>query len=101
MLFRLKFDASSVLQPLTGALVGGPDASDNFEDDRTNDKQSRVSLDTNAALHIAVAALRHLEMKGTLHSSDSPVLHFSPVSLFAALASSLFLSRAFGDFGLL
>ena len=31
-----------------GALVGGPDAEDNFEDNRNNYKQSEVALDYNS-----------------------------------------------------
>ena len=31
-----------------GALVGGPDAEDKFEDSRSNYKQSEVALDYNA-----------------------------------------------------
>lgn len=35
---------------LTGALVGGPDARDNYEDDRTDYQRNEVALDYNAAL---------------------------------------------------
>ena len=34
---------------LVGALVGGPDISDRYYDDRKNYKQSEVALDYNAA----------------------------------------------------
>lgn len=62
---------SANLQPLIGALVGGPDENDKFEDLRTNDKQSRVSLDTNAALHVASIALYHLQIQEKLFSNRS------------------------------
>ena len=55
-------------QPLFGALVGGPDINDGFEDRRMNHKQSRVSLDTNAALHVAAVALLDLEEDDILFS---------------------------------
>merc|ERR1719220_36675 len=47
---------------LTGALVGGPNELDEFEDQRVNNAQSRVSLDANAGLQAAAASLRHLQL---------------------------------------
>jgi len=78
-------------QSLTGALVGGPDAQDRFEDNRMNDNQNRVSLDTNAVLYAAVSALRHLEFKGNLyadHGGYATPLHCSiTVTLLMTLIS--------------
>ena len=37
---------------LDGALVGGPNQKDNFEDSRKNVKQSEVALDYNAGLQV-------------------------------------------------
>ena len=47
---------------LVGALVAGPDANDAFADDRANLAQSRVTVDQNAALTGALAAL--VQMRG-------------------------------------
>ena len=37
---------------LEGALVGGPNQTDHFEDDRKNVKQSEVALDYNAGFQV-------------------------------------------------
>lgn len=50
-------------QVLFGALVGGPDQTDRFYDDRSNYKQSEVALDFNAGFQGAMAAQLHLEME--------------------------------------
>ena len=50
-------------QVLFGALVGGPDQTDRFYDDRGNYKQSEVALDFNAGFQGAMAAQLHLEME--------------------------------------
>ncbi len=42
---------------LTGALVGGPDNSDNFVDDRTKYEATEVTTDYNAAFQGAVARM--------------------------------------------
>ncbi|XP_006814447.2 endoglucanase A-like [Saccoglossus kowalevskii] len=51
---------------LTGALVGGPDMRDYFDDERANIHKNEVALDYNAAFQSAVAGLKHLEMEGKL-----------------------------------
>ena len=42
-------------QQLTGALVGGPDRDDNYEDDRTNHKTNEVAIDYNSGFQGAIA----------------------------------------------
>jgi hypothetical protein len=42
---------------LTGALVGGPDANDNYVDDRRDYVQNEVATDYNAGFQSAVAGL--------------------------------------------
>ncbi|XP_077994718.1 uncharacterized protein LOC144448371 [Glandiceps talaboti] len=49
---------------LYGALVGGPDQSDVFKDDRKDYAQSEVALDFNAGFQSALAALKHLQLEG-------------------------------------
>uniref|UniRef100_H2ZAZ4 Endoglucanase n=1 Tax=Ciona savignyi TaxID=51511 RepID=H2ZAZ4_CIOSA len=44
---------------LNGALVGGPDYNDTFQDSRSNFKQNEVALDYNAGFQGAVAALQY------------------------------------------
>ncbi|XP_041455178.1 endoglucanase E-4-like isoform X1 [Lytechinus variegatus] len=46
-------------QTLTGALVGGPDSNDNYEDRRDDYKSNEVACDYNAGFQSAVAGLRH------------------------------------------
>jgi len=43
--------------PLYGALAGGPDANDNYSDDRTNYNSNEVALDYNAAFQMNLAFL--------------------------------------------
>ena len=45
---------------LKGALVGGPDENDNYEDDRTNYEMNEVTTDYNAGFQSAVAGLKQL-----------------------------------------
>ncbi|XP_077864543.1 endoglucanase E-4-like [Saccoglossus kowalevskii] len=47
---------------LTGGLVGGPDITDAFDDNRANYAQTEVALEYNAAFQSAVAGLKHLEL---------------------------------------
>ena len=51
-------------QTLWGALVGGPDASDNYVDTRTNYQSNEVATDYNAAFQSAVAGLLKLAVQG-------------------------------------
>ncbi|KAK7093281.1 uncharacterized protein [Littorina saxatilis] len=48
---------------LYGALVGGPDGSDKYEDSRNNYVNNEVANDYNAGFQSAVAGLRHLLLK--------------------------------------
>ncbi|XP_066989121.1 uncharacterized protein [Macrobrachium rosenbergii] len=62
---------------LTGALVGGPDASDNYVDRRDDYKSNEVTTDYNAGFQSAVAALRVLADCGnstgtTVYTSTIP-----------------------------
>ncbi|XP_070565202.1 endoglucanase E-4-like [Ptychodera flava] len=60
----------SVDQPnahvLYGALVGGPGANDDYEDDRQDYYKNEVTLDYNAGFQSAVAGLLHLELTDQL-----------------------------------
>lgn len=47
-------------QVLNGALVGGPDANDNYSDNRDNYQQNEVAVDYNAGFQSAVAGLVQL-----------------------------------------
>uniref|UniRef100_F6RXE4 cellulase n=2 Tax=Ciona intestinalis TaxID=7719 RepID=F6RXE4_CIOIN len=53
---------------LYGALVGGPTPLDDFSDLRTEEEQSRVSLDANAGFQAAVAGIIHLKLNQLLSS---------------------------------
>lgn len=63
---------------LHGALVGGPDANDSFEDDRSNYRQSEVALDYNAGFTGALARLHPTDPGDLLpdfgHPHDPDVL---------------------------
>ena len=51
-------------QILFGGLVGGPDANDNYSDDRSNYVSNEVATDYNAGFQGAVAALQTLAING-------------------------------------
>ncbi|XP_002739246.1 uncharacterized protein LOC100366322 [Saccoglossus kowalevskii] len=51
---------------LYGALVGGPDETDSYTDDRQDYFKNEVTLDYNAAFQSAVAGLRHLQLIGVM-----------------------------------
>ncbi|XP_002739248.2 endoglucanase A-like [Saccoglossus kowalevskii] len=53
-------------QVLYGAMVGGPDANDNYKDARKDYFKNEVSLDFNAGFQSVVAGLRHLQLIGEL-----------------------------------
>ncbi|XP_077990544.1 endoglucanase E-4-like [Glandiceps talaboti] len=55
---------------LYGALVGGPNSDDSFEDRRTNFAQNSVACDYNAGFQSAIAGLRHLEANGELQPKE-------------------------------
>jgi len=48
---------------LTGALVGGPDDTDKYEDSRKDYVHNEVAMDYNAGFQTAVAGLAHLKNK--------------------------------------
>ena len=56
-LFRCGWQSYKTNEPnpivLEGALVGGPNQNDQFEDDRKNVKQSEVALDYNAGFQVS------------------------------------------------
>lgn len=45
---------------LTGALVGGPDANDNYVDDRTDDVMAAVNCEYNSGFQSSLAGTRFL-----------------------------------------
>jgi hypothetical protein len=51
---------------ITGALVGGPDQSDNYPDIRNDYQRSEVALDYNAGFTGAAAGLSHFHGTGQL-----------------------------------
>lgn len=53
-------------QVLRGALVGGPDQSDTYVDDRNDYVKNEVATDYNAAFTSALAALKVLQTKNLL-----------------------------------
>jgi len=53
-------------QVLYGALVGGPDAQDNYVDDRNDYVKNEVATDYNAAFQSALAGLAQAQSKGML-----------------------------------
>ncbi len=50
-------------QLLTGALVGGPDQTDNYEDRRDDYVKNEVATDYNGGFQSAVAGLLHYQLK--------------------------------------
>ena len=46
---------------LTGAMVGGPDKSDSYNDKRDDYVHNEVAMDYNAGFQSALAALLHLK----------------------------------------
>ena len=60
--YKNKYDGAANPNVLFGALVGGPDKSGNFKDDRSDYIQSEVAVDYNAGFQSAVAGKkRHLK----------------------------------------
>lgn len=57
---------------LQGALVGGPDQYDNYEDDRDNFRTNEVACDYNAGFQSAVAGLLHFAVNGNLPAAPTP-----------------------------
>ena len=55
-------------QTLNGALVGGPDENDYYEDKRQDYVKNEVACDYNAGFQSAVAGLRYVALKGKLCS---------------------------------
>ncbi|CAL1532027.1 unnamed protein product [Lymnaea stagnalis] len=53
-------------QVLNGALVGGPDVNDNYEDKRSDYIKNEVALDYNAGFQAALAAINSLVAKNAL-----------------------------------
>ncbi|CAF1158092.1 unnamed protein product [Rotaria sp. Silwood1] len=51
-------------QLLIGALIGGPDRNDNYEDRRDDYVKNEVATDYNAGFQSAVAGLLHYQLKG-------------------------------------
>ena len=54
---------------LEGALVGGPNQKDNFEDSRKNVKQSEVALDYNAGFQVGFRWLTMRNCVATIHAT--------------------------------
>ncbi|XP_077867029.1 uncharacterized protein LOC102801675, partial [Saccoglossus kowalevskii] len=54
---------------LTGALVGGPDANDFWEDSRYDYEQNEVACDYNAGFQATLAGLMSMEARGILPDS--------------------------------
>ncbi len=50
-------------QLLTGALVGGPDQNDNYDDHRDDYIKNEVATDYNGGFQSAVAGLLHYQLK--------------------------------------
>ena len=53
-------------QVLNGALAGGPDRNDFYQDDRNNYQCNEVALDYNAGFQAAVAGIIKAQLKGML-----------------------------------
>lgn len=69
---------------LHGALVGGPDIYDNFEDNRSNVKQSEVAIDFNAGFTGALARLARIKFKsgfGQCYHGDGVLDWFRVINL--------------------
>jgi hypothetical protein len=60
------FDSHAALIKITGAIVGGPDQSDNYPDLRPDYQRSEVALDYNAGFTGAAAALAQYAAAGQL-----------------------------------
>jgi hypothetical protein len=60
------FDSHAALITITGAIVGGPDQSDNYPDLRPDYQRSEVALDYNAGFTGAAAALAQYAAAGQL-----------------------------------
>jgi hypothetical protein len=60
------FNNHAALIKITGALVGGPDQSDNYPDLRPDYQRSEVALDYNAGFTGAAAALAQYAAAGQL-----------------------------------
>ena len=73
-----------------GALVGGPDFRDEFEDRRTNQDQSRVSLDGNAGFQAAVAAIYHLQINFLLGNTAAQLILPSGIQILFCLLIAIF-----------
>ncbi|XP_045163948.2 uncharacterized protein LOC123528279 [Mercenaria mercenaria] len=60
---------------LTGALVGGPDMNDAYEDVRSNEKMNRVSVEHNAGFQsvLAYIVMEHPPSKKTPTATEDPV----------------------------
>ncbi|GFS26736.1 endoglucanase [Elysia marginata] len=58
-------------QILNGALVGGPDADDGYQDKRKDYIHNEVALDYNAGFHGALAGIAHLEKSGQLPATNN------------------------------
>ncbi|CAK8687141.1 uncharacterized protein LOC143448311 [Clavelina lepadiformis] len=74
---------------LFGALVGGPDFGDEYQDLRTNENQNRVSLDANAGFQSALAGIQHLKINKQLGNSAASVT-LCPTVFFAFLSVYLY-----------
>ena len=53
-------------QVLYGALAGGPDQYDNYQDDRNNYQCNEVAIDYNAGFQGALAGILHAQLKNLL-----------------------------------
>lgn len=68
------------IQVLYGALVGGPDEFDNYEDKRNDYVTNEVTCDYNAGFQSAVAALRQLASCSNSTSTGTPGTTTTPPS---------------------
>ncbi|KAK3581344.1 hypothetical protein CHS0354_016188 [Potamilus streckersoni] len=60
---------------LKGALVGGPDNQDNYDDKRSDYVKNEVACDYNAGFQGALAGLVHFAMHNTLPAAPAPKCH--------------------------
>merc|ERR1712121_103157 len=63
--------ASTTGQQLNGALVGGPDQNDNYNDDQNDYVMNEVATDYNSGFHGALAALASLDARGQLPRTNN------------------------------
>jgi len=56
---------------LLGALVGGPDQGDNYQDNREDYVMNEVALDYNSGFHSALAGINHLQASGDMPTTDN------------------------------